>query len=95
MKQSEKFCRLIETFVNEDKNNSIEYFYGVNSKLKVNNIGYSDYKQMFYIDAKIILGEDVEYMEGFDLPIESLITEASHYLLSTNKILLTVSYDIN
>jgi histidinol phosphatase-like PHP family hydrolase len=94
MKKSKKICRLIERFVNEDKKNSFEFFYGVNSKLKVNNIGYSEHKKMYYIDLKIILGEDTEYMEGFDLPIESFVSDASNYLLASNNIVLTISYDI-
>lgn len=99
MTKKERFCRIIESFVNEDRKELLVSLFGDNSKIKIQNIDYSTTKKLIFIEAKLILGEDVcnildESITISDYVIGSFIKESMDYILPDTEIALTLTYDI-
>lgn len=99
MTKKERFSRIIESFVNEQRKDSLELFFGTNSKLKIQNIDYSDRLKTIIIEAKVIFGGDfdesfTDFTYFFDEMLGVFIKDAVEYIEPNAKIALTISYDI-
>jgi predicted Co/Zn/Cd cation transporter (cation efflux family) len=91
----DRFCRIIEKFVNESRTDTMNLIFGNGSKIKVKNIDYSTTTKSIYIDVVVIVGEEID-----DLTIQSddvvvdLIKQSIDYISFNEKLTITVSYDV-
>lgn len=99
MTKKERFCRIIESFVNEERKELLDSLFGTNAKIKIQNIDYSTNKNLIFIEAKLILGEDVfnildESITISDYVVGDFIKQSMDYILPDSEIALTLTYDI-
>lgn len=94
MNTKKRIIRLIETYINDFKKNSIEEMYGRGTRIKINDLQYSTNNSSLMVESIIILGdlinEDVMNRELADL----VIHDALKYFYPDLSVKIYVRWDV-
>jgi hypothetical protein len=94
MDNRRKIYRIIERHVNKKRKESLESFYGINTKIKVNHINFGITSKSVIIDCIVNLGDEIS--EEILIPdmVDALVKEIVFIIYSDLKIYVQVSWDI-
>lgn len=93
--EKRRIMRILEKYINEGERKNLELFYGINSRLKIRDYGFSTNMNCYFFDVIILLGESVneDYME--DIFANELISESLKVLFSEDKkVSIIVKFDV-
>ena len=94
MKDKERIIRILEHYINVIKKSDVQTMYGSGSKIAITNLDYSITSKSLYIEAKIILGDEINESLLDRYLADVLITDAVSYLYNDIPVKVSVNFDV-
>jgi hypothetical protein len=90
-----RYIRIIEKFFNDKRKDKIEFYYGLDSRIKVNNI-YSNVKgDVIMVDVTIVLGEVITEETLDRSLVDYLMEEIIEIIFPDTSIKVLLNWDVN
>jgi hypothetical protein len=79
MDNKRRFYRLIEKYINDDKKDVVESFYGKGSTIKIHNVSFAQQSRSAVIEFVIVLGDVITESQMDEKMGITLISNAMTY----------------
>jgi hypothetical protein len=94
MDNRRKIYRIIERHVNKKNKESLESFYGKNTKIKVKHINFGITSKSVIIDCVVKLGDEISEEILISDMVDALVKEIAFFIYPDLKIYIQVTWDI-
>ena len=94
MKGKERIIQILEHYINVLKKRDVELMYGINSKIKIQNLEYSISSKSLYLEAKIILGDTIDESVMDRSLADLLIQDSLVYIFEDLPVKVSVEWDV-
>ena len=94
MKGKERIIQILEHYINVLKKRDVELMYGINSKIKIQNLEYSISSKSLYLEAKIILGDTIDESVMDRSLADLLIQDSLVYIFDDLPVKVSVEWDV-
>ena len=94
MDNKNSLIRILEFYINNHKNKEVELMYGTGSQIKIVSFEYSTNLKSLFVEAKIILGEEINESVLERSLADVLIVDAISYIYPNEPVKISVSYDV-
>ena len=94
MDNKRRLCRLIERFVNDFKNEAVEYIYGKGTTIKIHTIDFGITTNVIQIEAIVMLGDVINEDVLVGTLAEVLIRDSMVYFFPDSVIKTYVRFDV-
>jgi hypothetical protein len=95
MSKKDKYCKLIEKYVNGSKKKLMEDIYGKNYKFEVKNLTYSIKNKTCLVEVKIRMGDEFDELSlDSESIINDFVRDAADAVFPKMQVATLVSFDI-